>query len=91
MRERWLSHKNQDHEKFAKAAMLCENGSGNCIYDGFCHYGGQCFRRGRVAVTAACRAIERAANKQPEDIAHEMRTAINLLKRNWEAGEAIDE
>lgn len=90
VRESWLAHDNLDHEKFAAAAMLCESGSGSCVQDGFCHYDGQCFRRGRAAMSAACRAIENAANKQPDDIASEMRTAVTLLRRSWQAGEDID-
>ncbi len=38
--ESWLGSK--DHDKFAAAAVKCENVSGNCISDGYCHYG-NCF------------------------------------------------
>jgi len=65
--EKWL--KSDNHDKFAAAAILCEAGNGFCVQDGYCHFDGQCFRRGRAVVVAACRAIEHAANKQPDDIA----------------------
>jgi len=41
--ESWLRIDNEDHEKFARAMMRCENASGECCYQGRCIFG-NCFR-----------------------------------------------
>jgi len=41
-RESWL--KSADHNKYAKAIMKCRHAGGYCSADGFCHYGGECFK-----------------------------------------------
>lgn len=86
--ESWL--KSNDSKKYAKAAMLCEHAGGFCMSDGYCHFDGRCFRRGRGAVSAAIKAIERAATEELDDVAGEMRLAATLLNRSWSDGEAID-
>lgn len=44
-RESWLTSDN--HEMWADAAMLCQSIPGHCGADGFCHFGGDCFRDAR--------------------------------------------
>lgn len=41
-RAAWL--RSEDHEKWAAAMVLCQSGAAMCGADGFCHYGGDCFR-----------------------------------------------
>ena len=78
MREAWL--KSADHEKFAKAAVKCQNPLGLCMSDGYCHYDGECFRSNFAALMGAIRAIERAAAEQPRDIRVNMTDAVKWLR-----------
>lgn len=80
-REVWL--KSQDHEKAARAAVKCQHAGALCMQDGFCHYGGECFRTGNSAMVRACEAIQNAAQDEPADIAAEMLVAATLLKASW--------
>lgn len=81
--EAWL--KSDDPERFAEAAIKCEHAGGFCMEDGYCHLDGACFRTDRSAMTAARRAIQLAAENEPQDIANNMRLASELLRQSWEA------
>lgn len=85
--EAWLS--SDVPERFAEAAIKCQHAGGFCMDDGFCHFDGQCFRSDWAAMTAACRAIDRAAEGEPEDVRREMRMAAALLRRSSDAAATI--
>jgi hypothetical protein len=62
--EKWLALDNEDHDKFAAAMMLCQNGSGWCVHAGRCFYDGDCFRTDVSAYTDAARRIRKLAEDE---------------------------
>ncbi|GGA64824.1 hypothetical protein [Pelagibacterium lentulum] len=59
--EKWLAPEGDtdaDHERFAKAMMKCQNASGTCASDGFCHYDGDCFKAASDAVETEIEELE---------------------------------
>ena len=58
--ESWLNPKTDEdisHERFAKAMMKCQHAGAYCASDGFCHYGGDCFRSAKSSAKEAARMI----------------------------------
>lgn len=50
--------KSENQVKFAAAALQCQHPGGFCVSDGFCHYGGDCFRTNKQANLIAIRLIK---------------------------------
>ena len=61
--ESWLAIDNQDHDKFAAAAMLCQDASGSCIRTGICTYEGDCFRSTYATYRQASKAVRAIASQ----------------------------
>lgn len=47
------------HERFGKAMGKCQNASGECASDGFCHFDGDCFKTAEPKVEARIEELER--------------------------------
>lgn len=78
--ESWLRLDNPDHEQFAAAMMLCQDGSGACVHTGFCSHEGDCFRSGYAAYRSAARICEREAAKESPLVASALREAAQHLR-----------